>query len=143
MNAIWRGLTVSQTTTDPTSPDVRLRGRTYAISFDRVWTAALRLADGGLRGWYVVHADDQWGNVRAVSRSLVLKRPLDVTVRVRLDENAQTRVDVQTRASEGKGDLGRGPRLIARFFKRLDRTLGAKPGQILDPTLPSTWSKTA
>lgn len=133
MNPVWRGLTQSHAETHPTSVDPRLRGRTYAISFDRVWRAATSLADGGQRGWRVIHADDQGGVLRAVSRTLVFGRLNDVEIVIRLDENAQTRVDARTRARNGKGDLGRGPRLIGGFFRRLDQALGAGPRQILDP----------
>lgn len=139
MNRIWRGLTRNRAETDPTSPDRRLRGRTYAISFDRVWNASLRLADGGLRGWHVEHADDHEGIIRAVSRTLVFRLPDDVEISIRLDENAQTRVDVRASSRKGKGDLGRNPRNIGRFFRALDRALGATPSQILDPTAPPTW----
>ena len=38
--SLVRALTQNRAETDPHSPDSGLRGRTYAISFDRVWTAA-------------------------------------------------------------------------------------------------------
>lgn len=142
MSRIWRGLTHNRAETDPASPDVRLRGRTYAISFDRVWTACHQLAGGGLRGWSIEHADDQTGKILAVSRSLLFPRICDVRVRVSLDEDAQTRVDVDCVARETRRDLGRSSRTIRRFVRALDRALEARPGQILDPRIRPPWAAT-
>ena len=140
MNRFVRGLTQNRAETDPHSPDRRLRGRTYAIPFDRVWNCAVTLAGGGLRGWRVVHADDQEGLIRAVSQTLLFRFIDDVRINVGLDENAQTRVDLQSRSRRGKGDLGRNPRTIGRFLKKLDHMLEAKPAEVLDATRPPSWS---
>ncbi|MCK5650741.1 MAG: DUF1499 domain-containing protein, partial [Gemmatimonadetes bacterium] len=87
-------LTANRAETDPHSEDHRLRGRTYAIPFDRVWRIALKLAAADLRGWTVTHADDESGVIRAEAKTLVLRWMDDVRIDVTLDENGQTRVDL-------------------------------------------------
>lgn len=106
--------------------DPRLRGRTYAIPFDRVWTEALALASGGLRGWSLVEADDQDGVIRADARRLVRRSVDHIVVRVGLDEDAQTRVDAESVSTEVRFDLGTHARRIGRFFRALDRRLGVR-----------------
>ena len=49
MNGLIRGLTQNRAETSPTAEDRRLRGRTYAIPFETVWSAALALAGPGPR----------------------------------------------------------------------------------------------
>ena len=129
---IVEGLTRNHAETHPHSQHPRLRGRTYAITFDRVWTSAMQLADGGLRHWQVLEADDEAGVIRAVAVSPLLRRLYDVRVVVSLDENAQTRVDVLSRARLGRYDWGGSARLIDRFVRELDTTLRATSAQILD-----------
>jgi hypothetical protein len=114
-------------------------GRTYAIPFDHVWTAALYLADGGFRRWSVVDADDGAGIIHATSTTPVLRSVDDVHVRIALDMNAQTRVDVRSRSRRGRGDLGRNRRAIGAFVRRLDEELDAKPEQILNPVHSVSW----
>ena len=138
MNAILRGLTEHQTGTDPTSEDPRLLGRTYAIPFETVWQAATRLAGGGIRGWALWVADDQIGMIEASINPLV-GPAADVRVTIRLDENAQTRVDLTSKSRTTRGDLGRGRRNIGTFLRRLDNLLEAQPGQILDATRTPAW----
>jgi hypothetical protein len=139
MGAAWRGLVGSDARTDPGSRDPRLRGRTYAIPFDRVWTAALSLADGGLRGWMLIHCDDVSGVLEAeVVRSLS-RRVHRVHVRVGLDPNGQTRVDASVTERVSSLALGGSRRRLRSFLAALDERLAATPGQILDPT-PETTS---
>ena len=126
------GLTRNRAETDPHSPDRRLRGRTYAISFDRVWNAAVELAGGGLRRWTLISADDEEGVIRATALSAILGHRHDVRVRVRLDENAQTRVDVLSVLPCRRGDWGANARRIHRFLGALDARLNATSAQILD-----------
>ena len=140
MKPIVRGLTSNGAETDPHATDGRLLGRTYAIPFDDVWCAAIALADGGLLGWSMVSSNDQVGTIQAESRTLILRFVDDVYVHVCLDDNAQTRVDMRSRSRKGKRDLGRNRRNIGKFLRRLDKRLGAQPGQILDPTHPTSWS---
>lgn len=125
-------LTRTRAQTDSRSPDPRLVGRTYAIPFDRVWSEALALAGGGLSRWRLLDADDERGLIRAEATSRVLRRVGDVQVRVSLDANAQTRVDLISVSRGGKGDLGANARRIGRFTRELDRRLAATRAQILD-----------
>lgn len=140
MKRLVRALTENTAETDPAADDPRLRGRTYAIPFERVWQAALALADGGLTRWRLVSADDEEGTIHAESKTLVFRFVDDVHVEVGLDENGQTRVDVRSASRVGKADLGRNPRTIGAFLAKLDRRLDAAPHQILDATRPPTWS---
>lgn len=131
---LWRALTQSHARTDRRSTDPALRGRTYAIPFARVWEAAVELSDGGLRGWRTTRADEEAGIIEAEATTTVLRFVDDVRVRVALDANAQTRVDVESRSRRGSGDLGANRRRIRRFLATLDRRLGAGSAQILDAT---------
>lgn len=126
--------------TDPSSPDLRLRGRTYAISFDRVWQAALEVTEARMGRWHVLHWDDQEGVIEVEATSLVLRVADRVVIDVGLDENAQTRVDMSVATPRPYSDLGRGRRLVRRFFRRLDATVGAGPAQILDVSRQPSWS---
>jgi hypothetical protein len=142
LTPVLRGLTQSHAKTDPYAEDGRLRGRTYAIPFDAVWSAALAIAEGGMRGWTVTASNDEAGTIDIEAQTMVLKVKDDITVMVGLDENAQTRVDIHAQARNAKPDLGRNPRKIGAFFKELDRALDPAPGLILDPTTPPEWSDT-
>ena len=126
--------------TDPASPNPKLRGRTYAIPFERVWSTSLAAMRGGLPRWKVLSHDDQKGVILAEARTAVLRRDVDIHVKIGLDEHGQTRVDVRTALRGAHGDLGSTARLIAAFLDELDRRLGATPSQILDPTVPPNWS---
>jgi hypothetical protein len=139
LNGILRGLTENRAATDPTSTDRRLRGRTYAIPFEAVWSAAIRLASGELRGWSLSSADDQEGVIEGSAKPLLFGGPSEVRIEIGLDENAQTRVDAWSNSGGTRGDLGRSRRTLGRFFRALDRGLAAGPGQILDPTRTPTW----
>jgi hypothetical protein len=103
--------------------DPRLRGRTYAIPFEQVWQAACSLANGGLRRWRILQADDYEGLIQAESTTLVFRFVDDVLIRVYLDKNAQTRVDMQSRSRKGGVDFGTNARRIRKFFRALDRRL--------------------
>ena len=131
MSEAWRALVGSDVRTDPGSPDAALRGRTYAIPFDRVWNVALAIADGGLRGWKLVRSDDVSGVLHAEAESSIGKRISDIRVKVGLDNNGQTRVDAQ--ASERKDSIGFGGnrRRVKRFMETLDQRLAATPTQTL------------
>lgn len=140
MSRLLAGLSGAGAETDPSSPDVRLRGRTYAISFERVWKAALTLVNGELRRWSLMAADDETGVIEAVATSWPRAKEDKVEIRVSLDANAQTRVDVSARPRDGKADLGRNARRIGSFIAKLDKRLEAAPAQILDPTRAPTWT---
>ena len=139
MSGVLRGLTENRARTDPSAADRRLRGRTYAIPFDAVWTASLDVARNRIRGWSVVQADDESGVIVAESSTLLWRFIDDVRISIGLDSNGQTRVDLQSASRVGKGDLGRNPRTIGKFLTRLDRALDVRPGQVLDPTRASAW----
>jgi hypothetical protein len=143
LNGIVRGLSENRSETDPTSPDPRLTGRTYAIPFEDVWQASTRLAGGELRGWSLLRADDQAGVIHAKTKSFLLRIDGDARVEVGLDENAQTRVDVWASSRVRRGDLGTSRRTIARFVHELDDLLGVQPHQILDPTRMAAWLEQA
>jgi hypothetical protein len=111
--------------TSPESADPALCGRTYAIPFEAVWQAALRLAGGELRGWRVVAADDQAGEILAVSRG-VFGAMHDIAIDIVLDADAQTRADARA-AARSAPDFGRSRRRLLRFFRSLDRALARLP----------------
>lgn len=140
MSSLLRGLSQNRAETDPRSPDPRLRGRTYAISFDRVWNASLALSGGQLSRWTVSSADDGDGIIRARVRARLRRRVDDVRIAVILDKNAQTRVDVVSVSLRRKRDLGANARHIDRFLRALDVELGATPAQILDATREAEFS---
>jgi Protein of unknown function (DUF1499) len=134
-----RALTENRAETRPDADDVRLRGRTYAIPFDRVWQAALGIVQKKRR-WHLLHSDDLAGVIRCECEGLVFSFVDDFFVRISLDENAQTRVDLISRSRTGKADLGVNARRIGRFVRTLDKVLRATPDRILDPTIPLSWS---
>ena len=142
LSGILRGLTQNRAHTDPASKDRRLRGRTYAIPFDKVWSESVRIAREGMRGWTVTIEDDGLGVLEAESATLIWRFIDDVHISVGLDEDGQTRVDVTSASRVGKGDLGRNPRTIARFIRTLDRALDVSAWQILDPTLTPARGET-
>lgn len=108
--------------TAPASRDPRLRGRTYAVPFEAVWQAALRLTDDGLPGWSRLHADDHAGVIRATVRSRTNARH-DVEIRIGLDPDAQTRVDAHATPHVPGRDFGRAARRLHSFCCALDRAL--------------------
>jgi hypothetical protein len=132
--SLLTGLTRNRAETDPRAEDPRLRGRTYAIPFDRVWNAALALCGGGLPLWSVLSADDEVGLIRARALTRFFHRPHEVRLKIGLDENGQTRVDATSVLLDRRRDLGANARRIHRFMAELDAKLGASAGQILDPT---------
>lgn len=108
--------------TDPESRDPRLRGRTYAVPFARVWHAALATARG-THGWTVVSSDPRGGEIVAEARTRLWKFTDDVWVRLSLDDDGQTRVDMASASRRGSADLGTNARRIARFLHQLDARL--------------------
>lgn len=143
MREVLRGLTESSAATSRASRDPRLLGRTYAIPFDSVWNAARRLADGEMRGWRISSADDLAGVIIATRTTLLFSRRYDVNIDIGLDENAQTRVDVRSASPSRRPDLGGNRRAIGRFLRKLDRSLEARPEQILDATRGPAWIESA
>jgi hypothetical protein len=120
-----RALFRNEAATDPGSRDPRLRGRTYALPYRRVWAAALQVT-GASRGWTVVAADPQAGEIQAEARTRLWRWVDDVFIRVALDPLGLTRVDLRSRSRSGSGDLGANARRIGRFVRALDRALAGE-----------------
>ena len=116
--------TVNRAFTDPEADDPRLRGRSYGVPFARVWSAALEVAQH-TRGWTVTASDPVAGEIVAEARTRLWKFTDDVWVRLSLDEDGQTRVDMASSSRKGGGDLGTNARRIARFLRTLDGRLSA------------------
>jgi hypothetical protein len=119
--------------TYPGHGDVELRGRTYAIPFDRVWNAAVKLCSGGLSRWVLLGADDGPGRLDAEAGGRLGGRGTEFRIRITLDENAQTRVDTVAATPGNRWDFGAARRRTLRFFRALDRELDADESRILLP----------
>ncbi len=99
-----------------------LPSRRYAIPFDRVWRAAGDALEA--EGGRIESADDTTGVVRAGGETGFPRQRWSAEIRVRLDEDAQTRVDVTVHHHEGL-DLGRTTRRARRLLVRVDDGSGA------------------
>ncbi|HEX8904158.1 MAG TPA: DUF1499 domain-containing protein [Longimicrobiaceae bacterium] len=126
-----RALTTNRAWTEPDSPDRRLRGREYHVPFTEVWEAALETARRRPR-WTIVEAEPRRGEIHAEARTALWRFTDDVTIRLSLDGDGMTRVDVVSQSRVGAADLGVNVRRIARFLHALDRHLrrrgdGAEP----------------
>jgi len=108
--------------TEPDSEDPRLRGRSYAVPFARVWRAALDEI-AARRRWTLVDADPKSGEIVAEARTQVWKFTDDIWIRISLDENGLTRVDMASTSRVGRMDFGVNARRIVRFLQALDRRL--------------------
>lgn len=93
-----------------------------------------------MRRWDLLRSDDEAGVIEAVATSRVLKATDHVDISVGLDENGQTRVDVTVTTDKPLFGIGRGRRLVGRFFARLDARMRATPAQILDASHRPSWS---
>ena len=85
-------------------------------------------------GWSLSEADEDRGIFKAESKTLVFRLVDDVQLRMSLDDYGQTRVDMISASRNGRGVFGRNARRIKKFFRVLDRRIGAGPRTILDPT---------
>lgn len=119
---VVRALTENRTETHPRHEDPTLRGRTYAVPFERVWRASLQIASDRW-GWTVRRTDDVAGVIEIEAKTPLFRFVDDVEIRIGLDQDAQTRVDATSASRVGRGDLGTNARRIRRFFKHLDRRL--------------------
>jgi uncharacterized protein (DUF1499 family) len=122
----------NRASTSPDAKSPKLRGRAYAVPFAQVWQAVVETAEKRPR-WTVTHADARAGELRAEARTLLWRFVDDVDVKVTLDGEGLTRVDVKSASRVGAYDLGVNARRIARFLHALDRRLrrpapaGGKP----------------
>jgi uncharacterized protein (DUF1499 family) len=122
-NKIWTALTQNTAQTSEQAEDPRLRGRTYVIPFAKVWDEIIEMIESKSR-WTLVSADEGTGLIHAEAKTLVLRRVDDVRFKLKLDQNALTRVDMWSASRVGKGDIGTNARRIRRFCRELDRRLG-------------------
>jgi hypothetical protein len=95
----------------------------YASPFARVWDA-LHDEIEGRRHWSVVHADEELGLLTVLCGSFLPGPVGHLTVWVRLDDNALTRVDSRAWSRSGRGLPGRSGRLVRALISGLDRRLG-------------------
>jgi hypothetical protein len=114
--------------TNPASSDPDLCGRTWAVPFEEVWEAAVRLMSGGLRGCTLLRANDRDGIIIAEARARFLGVS-DLTISIVLDADAQTRVDARSVSREGKADLGTNARRLRTFFRMLEDRLTELRGE--------------
>jgi hypothetical protein len=123
---IWRGLTHNRAFTDDEAPTPALRAREYPVPYAAVWQAALSLTQE-MRGWTLTASDPVTGEIVAEARTRLWQFVDDVWIRISLDEDGQTRVDMTSGSRTGRADLGTNARRIARFLHALDRhVLGPK-----------------
>lgn len=128
-DAFIRGLTRNVAFTSPGAQDPRLLGRTYAIPFEDVWQASIELVGGGLKRWELLESDDQEGIIRGVAHGRLERFTSAITVRITLDEDAQTRVDALAASRVGRSDLGSNARRLDRYFTALDRRIESDRGR--------------
>jgi uncharacterized protein (DUF1499 family) len=93
------------------------------VPFRDVWSAVLRLVEGEFGRWTLVDADEEEGRIRAEAHTRLFRFTDDVEIRMGLDEEGGTRVDLVSESRIGKADLGTNARRIAHFLRILDRTL--------------------
>jgi uncharacterized protein (DUF1499 family) len=120
---VIEALTVNSAQTSETADDPRLRGRTYLVPFATVWDEIVLMIKENGR-WNLVRANEDKGMIGFEATTLVFRLVDDVRIKVKLDQNALTRVDMWSHSRVGKGDLGGNIRRISRFFRDLDRRLG-------------------
>ena len=121
-NRIVRARTRNVAETSPAADDPRLVSRRFTISFDDVWYATLLVASS-MPGWTVGRADDRDGRIEIRAETRLFGFHDDVTVRVWLDTNAITRVDVRSASRFGFADFGANARRVADFYSALDDQL--------------------
>lgn len=74
--------------------------------------------------WTAVDADERAGCLRAEARTAIFHFVDDVEVRVTLDADGQTRVDMSSISRVGPADLGTNRRRIRRYMRTLDASMG-------------------
>ena len=129
---LTKALTTNRAETDPWSDDPRLIGRTYAIPYEAVWRSCMKLVQKR-SGWRILKSDDLVGFIRVRCARRFFRLEDDLEIRIGLDEHGLTRVDLRSRSRTDGADLGVNARRVGRFSKKLDESLGAGQGKILDP----------
>ncbi|HEX6373099.1 MAG TPA: DUF1499 domain-containing protein [Longimicrobium sp.] len=123
---LLRALTTNRAFTDPEADDPRLRERSYSVPFAEVWAVALDIAQN-TRGWTIVSSDPRAGEIVAEATTRLWGLTGDVWIRLSLDDEGQTRLEMASASRKGGGDLGTNGRRIARFLRSLDaRLFGSK-----------------
>ena len=117
---IWTALTRNVAETRPDARDPRLRGRAYAVPLAHVWDAVLETARA-TPGWTVTDAGA--GTIQAEARTRLWRFTDDVAIRIFLDGNGLTRVDLRSSSRVGRADLGANARRVARFLHAVDARL--------------------
>ena len=107
--------------------DTRLAGspdsRVYAAPFAHVWDA-LHTEISRRRLWTVVHSDEDLGILTAVCKTLLPWEVGHLTVWVRLDEYALTRVDVRSTCRTNLALPGGNRRRVQALVSSLDDQIG-------------------
>lgn len=99
--------------------DVTLRTRYYRKSKKDVMTAIEYLIKNKLRGWQLVHVEDEHGEILATKRHAV--GTSDVVVTVFSMTPLRSAVDVAVSRRGRMGDLGTSYNAILEFFTALNR----------------------
>jgi uncharacterized protein (DUF1499 family) len=118
----WKFFTENSAQTRADAEDVRLRGRTYLVPYARVWDEIIAMIEAHPR-WKLASADEASGLIHAEATTLVFRFVDDVRFKLKLDQDALTRVDMWSASRVGNADLGANARRIARFYRDLDRRL--------------------
>ncbi len=93
-----------------------------------MWDASLELVRGGLPRWHARWWDEEAGVIQALARGRFLRRASDVVVRIRLDAQGQTRVDLRSTSRPPRwGGFANNARRIGVFTLELDRMLAIAP----------------
>ena len=109
-----------------------LHPRRYAIPFERVWRAAARALEA--EGADIDDADDTAGLVVGSGETGFPRQRWRAEIRVRLDEDAQTCVELAVHHLEGV-DLGRTGRRARRLLAGVDEACGADGRTRIAPVL--------
>ncbi len=94
------------------------------MPFATVWDEIIAMIREHPR-WALIKADEGAGLIHAEAKTLVWRFVDDVRFKLKLDDNALTRLDMWSASRVGRADLGANARRIARFYRELDRRLGA------------------
>ncbi len=131
MTALGEETVRPEAATRPDHEDPTLRGRRYAIPYQRVWIEAMALVNSRSPRWNLLEADDQNGRLRAEAAWILFPLVDEVDIRIHLDADAQTQVDVTSRCQSASRDLGINARRVRGFLAALDDRLQAHPNEMI------------